>query len=107
MNDSHKSFLDLLIGVPEGSILGPFSITFYIYDPFFFIEEENVTSFANNMTPFSNGTNVLTVLNDRQNKASKVFDWFLNNFLEADPNKLNLLLTSKQDTAIKIKGCIY
>ena len=35
-----------------------------------------MTSYADDTTPLSNKTNVLTVLNDTENKASNVFDWF-------------------------------
>ena len=43
MNYFYSSFLDLLIGVPRGPVIG---------------------TFANETTTFSNGINVLTVLND-------------------------------------------
>ena len=68
MNDSYSSFLDLLIGVPQGSLLGPFLFNFYICNLFFFIEEDTVTSYVDETTPFSNRTNVLTILNGIKTK---------------------------------------
>ena len=53
-------------------------------------------SYAYDTTPFANGTNVLRVLNDIENKASNVFDWFSNNYLKTNPDRSSLLLTSKE-----------
>ena len=41
-----------------------------------------------------------------ENKASNVFDWFSKNNLKVNPDKSNLLLTSKEETSSKIEGCI-
>lgn len=49
-------------------------------------------------TPLHIGTNSFTVLNDIENKASNVFDWFSNNYLKGDPDKSNLLVTFKEET---------
>ena len=71
-----------------------------------FLEQETVTSYVDDTIAFSNATNVLTVLNNIENKTSNLFDCFLNNYRKANLDKLNLLLTSKEETSIKIEGCI-
>ena len=65
-----------------------------------------MTSYAEGTTPFSKGANVFIVLNDIENKASRVFNLFSKNYLKANPDKSNLSFTSKEETSIKIEACI-
>ena len=44
INSSYSLFLDLLIEVPQGSILGLLLFNIDIFDLFLFLEEDNVTS---------------------------------------------------------------
>ena len=45
-----------------------------ICDLFFFVEEDNVTSDADDTTPYSNGKNVVTVLENIETKGKEVFN---------------------------------
>lgn len=83
INNSSSNLIDLLIGVQQGSILGPLLFNICICDLFFFVGEDDVTSYAD----------VVTALEDR-NKG-KVFNWFSFNYLKVNPSKSRLLLTSK------------
>ena len=69
---------------------------------FFFGEEHNVTSYADDTTPYSNGKNVVAVLENIETKGKEVFSWFSMNDLKANPYKSQLLLTSKDEASLKI-----
>ena len=71
-------------------------------DLFFFVEEDNVASYADDTTPYSNGNNVVTVLENRETKGKEVFNWISMNYLKANPDRSQLLLTSKDEAFIKI-----
>ena len=77
VNDSLSCFIDLLLRVPQGSVLGPLLFKIYICNLFFFLEEENATSYADDTTPNSNCKNVVTVLKNIETKGKEVSIGFL------------------------------
>ena len=101
LNNSFSDFIDLLLGVPQSSILGPTLFNIYICDVFFFVEED-VTSYGDDTTSYSNGKNVVTVSENIETKEKEVFNWFSMNYLKSNPCKSQLSLTSNNEASIKI-----
>ena len=73
VNSSYSSFLDLLIVVPQGSILGPLLFNIYISDLFLFLDGENVARYADDTTPYAMKENALQVLKEIEDKSACVF----------------------------------
>ena len=74
ISHSFSNFIDLLIDVPQDSILGLLLFNICICDLFFFVEEENVTSYADDTTPYSDSDNAVTILEDIEaNTAGKLY----------------------------------
>ena len=63
---SFNNFIDLLKGAPEGSILWSPLFNIYICD--LLIEGENVTSYADDMNPYSNSDNFVNFIDDIETK---------------------------------------
>ena len=76
INSSYSSVLDLLIRVPQGSILGPLLFDIYIYDLSLFLDDDNLASYADDTTPYAMKQNALQVLKEIEDQAGRVFNWF-------------------------------
>ena len=74
VNDLFSDFIDLLLGVPQFSILEPLLFHIYICNLFFFVEEDNVTSYADDATTYSKCKNVATVLENIETMGKEVFN---------------------------------
>ena len=55
-------------------------------------EENNIANYADDTTPYSCGTDIPTVISELQ---AKVFNWFSDNHMKANPGKCHLLLSTK------------
>ena len=74
ISHSFVNFIYLLIDVPQDSILGLLLFNICICDLFFFVEEENVTSYADDTTPYSDSDNVVTILEEIEtNTTGKLY----------------------------------
>ena len=67
INNSFSNFVDLLICTLQGPILGPLLLAIYICDLFFFVEEETVTTYADDTALYSSSDNIVTVLENIEN----------------------------------------
>ena len=52
MNDQFSSWLDISVGVPQGSILGPLLFNIFLCDMFLFCNDIDFASYADNNTPY-------------------------------------------------------
>ena len=62
---------------------------------FYECEDSNIENCADDATPYAYASGINTVISELQITASKLFTWFDNNDMKANPEKSHLLLSSK------------
>ena len=66
----NQSWIEILSGVLEGSILGPILFNNFLSDLFLFVKDVNFANYSDNNTIYQSGRNVDDVINDGQMKAN-------------------------------------
>ena len=106
INESYSSWEEILLGVPQESILGPLLFNIFICDLFIMIHDISIANYADDNTPFVSGDTPLNVITSLENAAEKRFEWFTNNHMKSNQYKCHLLMSSLTPISIEVKDYI-
>ena len=65
-------------------------------------KENDIANYVDDTTPYSCSNDIPTVTSELQDISSKVFNWFGNNHMKANPGKCHLLLSTKSPEVVSI-----
>ena len=68
--------LDLVFVVAQVSILGPLLFIIFICHLFYFQENVDITSYADDNTPYCASHDIQTTINTLQDSSTEMFDYF-------------------------------
>ena len=68
------------------------------------MRRNNISSYADDRTPYSCDTDIPTVIFKVQGISTKAFNWFGYNHMKVNPGKCHLLLSAKSPEVVSIDG---
>ena len=103
VGSSFSDLLDILYGVPQGSILGPLLFNVNLCDLFLCEYSSEFSNFADDTTPYECGKNYDEVINKLEGTIEKLLNWFQCNNFKANASKCHFFLSPYKPVTIKIK----
>lgn len=99
-NGSNSKLLDIHMGVPQGSILGPILFLIYIND----IKNAtnlNLLSYADDTTVYKSGATLTDMIPEINNELDKLNQWFNSNKLSLNVAKTNYMVFTPNNNYVK------
>ena len=104
INETFSCWKDIEYGVPQGSILGPLLFNIHLCDLFYFLEDLDIASYADDTTIYTVKENKESVINALEASSLPLFTWFNNNFMKANSDKSHILLSCSEPSTALIDG---
>ena len=93
INNQFSSWMDILLGVPQGSTLGPLLFNILLCNMFLLCKDVDFASYADDNAPYCIGKTPKEVISQLEKSSVSIFEWFENNEMKANPGKCHLLLS--------------
>ena len=102
LNGTYSSWLEIIFGIPQGSILRPVLFNIFLCDLFQLSLDLDITNYADDSTPHSTNITLSKVLHDLEKLTNTLFKKFTDTLLKVNPEKSHLFRSSGQESKIRI-----
>ena len=85
-------------------VLGLLLFNIDLIDLFLECEDDNITSYADDTTPYSFAQDISSIISELQRIAKKFFHWCKNNQMKANPGKCHFILSFNTQREIRFKN---
>ena len=106
VNNSFSRRSSIEYSVPQGSVLGPLLFNIDLIASIYECEDSNIANYADDTTPYVCIENIRAVISELQSLAFRLFKWFENSHMKANPGKSHILLSNKETKKVKINNVV-
>ena len=102
VGSTFSEWLLAVLGVPQGSILGPLLFNIFINDLLFNLSKTDLCNFADDNTIFKCSNSIDSVITSLQADLSSCLSWFSANQLVANPDKFQMIFLGIRDPSYSL-----
>ena len=95
INNVFSSFMVLVSGVPQGSILGPILFNIFINDLVYFVKSD-LGNFADDNSISDAAKTIPDLINILENESSNAIEWFRGNDMIVNPEKFQAIIFNRR-----------
>ena len=96
INNSFSEWVEILIGIPQGSVLGPLLFNIFINDLLLGIEDGNLCNFADDNTLYKCCETLNKAKFLIESQCSLIIDWFEDNFMKMNPETCQVIILGQK-----------
>ena len=76
--------MEIVLGVTQRSILGPFLLHIFLDDLFFIVNSTDIANYANDNTPYATANVIDSLIASLEEASMPLFNWFDNNLMKSN-----------------------
>ena len=93
INNVFNSWKDLILGLPQGPVLGPLLFNIYLNDLFIFLKDVGICNFADHTATYISDESLENVLKSLEKDSMLSIRRFENNYMKLDTDKCPLIVS--------------
>ena len=102
INGSFSTWREAVVGVPQGSVLGPLLFNIYLNDLFMFVKDAQICNYADDTTIYASANNIESAIKTLESDALKITKWFPNNCMKLNEDKCHLMVFGDKSNNVSI-----
>ena len=95
VGSSFSEWLEIILGAPQGSMLGPILFNVFINSLLLFIKETDIYNFVGDTTLYACGKELDTISFKLEIETNRAIQWLKDNEMVANPSKFQLMFLLK------------
>ena len=92
INDRYSLWSEILFGVPQRPVLGPFFAQYFHMR--YFLEDFDIANYEDDTTPYCADKSAKSVVNNLEQSSRILFEWLNNNYMKVNTGRSHLLLSA-------------